>query len=151
MHRKLKMQKKRIRTKILLRSKNTVENFTFRRTLKMGFDYVEEKQKLKKKLTMLLIIFVVLMVIFNTVLKADTFLWSIIMSLVCALMLYIPGRIKERFNKGWIFTIIITIVYMWAFALLFNAIGNFAGILVLLPLADIGYSIYKISSNKNNV
>lgn len=115
----------------------------------MDFDYAEEKQRLKKKLTMLLIIFVILMVVFNTVLKADTFLWSIIMSFVCALMLYIPIRIKERFNKGWIFTIILIIVYMFAYALLYNAIGNFAGILVLLPLADIGYSIYKISSNKN--
>lgn len=117
----------------------------------MDFDYIEEKQRLKKKLTMLLIIFVVLMVLLNTIFKADSFGWSIIYSIVISLMLYIPGRIKERFNKGWIFTIIITIVYMWAFALLFNAIGNFAGVLVLLPLADIGYSIYKISSNKNNV
>lgn len=115
----------------------------------MDFDYVEEKKKLKKKLTMLLIIFAVLMVVLNTILKADSFGWSIIYSVVISLMLYIPGRIKERFNKGWIFTIVITIVYMWGYALLFNAIGNFAGILVLLPLADIGYSIYKISSNKN--
>lgn len=117
----------------------------------MEFDYEAEKQKLKKKLTMLLIIFVVLMVVFNTILKADTFGWSILMSIACALVFYIPGRIKEQFHKGWIFTIVITIAYMFIYVFLYNAIGNFAGIIILLPLVDIGYSIYKLRTNKNNV
>ncbi len=115
---------------------------------KMEFDGELEKERLIKKLKMLLIIFVVMMVLLNTLLKADSFGWSIIYSVVFTLMLYIPGRIKEKFHRGWIFTIIVGIVYMYLYIWLLEKIGNFAILLILLPLADIGYSIYKIKTYK---
>lgn len=117
----------------------------------MEFDYEAEKAKLKKKLSMLAVIFVVMVILFNTLIKADSFGWSIIYGIVVSLMMYVPGRIKERFHKGWIFTIIVGIAYMYLYVWLFGVIGNFAILLIILPLADIGYSIYKISSHKKDV
>ncbi len=69
----------------------------------MDFDCELEKERLKKKLILLVIIFIVMMILTNTVMKTSNLGWSIVLSLAFALMLYVPGRIKERFQKGWLF------------------------------------------------
>lgn len=66
------------------------------------------------------------------------------------LLFYIPGRIKGLLKTGWIATIIITLVYVSIVIGLANSSGNWVALLVvcflvfIIPLIDIGYSIYKV-------
>lgn len=113
----------------------------------MEFDYELEKAKLKKKLIIVIGLFIVFMVIFCGIAKVGLG-WGLATSLAMALVLYIPGRLKEVLKIRWFWTIVLTIAYIYLYIFLVNKIGNFVAVLLLVPLADIGYSIYKVASYK---
>ena len=61
------------------------------------------------------------------------------------------GQVPTIMPEASLFTIIFTIIYFGIYTWLFDKIGNFVIVFVLIPIADIGYSIYKITSHKNDL
>ena len=92
----------------------------------MDFDYAAEKAKLKKKLMIFLgvtIVFTVLLLVAT----GEGFFYCFLAGVMFGLFFYIPGRVKSYLGLSWI--------------LIFA---------ILLPVADIGYSIFRIASTKKN-
>ena len=111
-------------------------------------DYNEEMGKLKKKLTILLGIAIVFTALFKFTMDISIF-GALGVGLLIGLFFYIPGIIKGLLNAGWGVTIIITLIYYAVFIGLGGAVGNWVTVLaVVLPILDIGYSIYKVISAK---
>ena len=114
----------------------------------MEFDYELEKDKLKKKLYMVLGLTLLFMFIICVIGKTAIG-WGLLTSLGLAMIFYVPGRLREKLKMGWVLTIVIAVAYMFLYIWLLNRIGNFVVLLFLLPLADIGYTVYKLKSYKN--
>lgn len=116
----------------------------------MEFDYELEKSKLKKKL----ITFVVIAIAFALLVMIAghmDFFSALMFGLVAGLIFYIPGRLKSMLNIGLVGVIIISVLYVVLFMFLAEKIGNIAFVICLLiPLADMGLSIYKVVSHKND-
>ena len=116
----------------------------------MKSDYTEEMKKLKKKLAILIAITAVF-TIMGLVASLGGFGECLIFGLVAGFMFYIPGRLKGILNIGWLGAIILGVLYNVLFVFLMEKLGIFATIIYLLvPLADIGYSIYKVVNSKKN-
>ena len=114
-------------------------------------DYNEEMGKLKKKLTILLILAIGFTLLFKLAMDASIFT-ALGMGLLIGLVFYIPGRLKGLLNAGWGATIIITLIYYAVIIGLSGALGSWVyGIAIIIPALDIAYSIYKIISAKKEV
>lgn len=112
-------------------------------------DYGLEKKNLIKKLSTLLIIAVVFTMIFSVTMDDVNFITALGGGFLCGLLFYIPGRIKSITNSGWVAAVIITLVYYAVFLWLGGLLGEWISLVaVLLPLADIGLSIYRVISAK---
>lgn len=115
----------------------------------MDFDYVTESEKLKKKLFTLIVVMAAFTVM--GLLMSMGFGSSLLIGIAGGLLFYIPGRLKSILKFGWIGAIILSIIYYVLFFYLSDKLGNFATVIfILIPLADIGYSIYKVVSAKKN-
>ena len=115
----------------------------------MNFDYEEEKRKLKKKLAIFAIVSIVFTILFRIGMSDDIgFLSCLLTGLLTGLIFYIPGRIRDYFKLGWVMTIAISVAFVFAVVWLNGVIGAFAYIVLLFPLADMGYSIYRVVSVK---
>lgn len=116
----------------------------------MNFDYIEESRKLKHKL----IIFIGIMIAFTVlgmVAFEEGFGESLTLGVAAALLFYIPGRLKGIMNIGWIGAIILGIIFNLVFLFIVEKLGTFGEIVYLLvPVVDIGYSIYKVVMAKKN-
>lgn len=116
----------------------------------MNFDYATEKNKLWKKL----IIFLAATVIFTVFLMVATgegLFYCLLAGVMFGLFFYIPGRVKSLLGLGWLGTIVIVFVYYAIFMFLGGKLGSWVMIFsILLPIADIGYSIFRIVSAKKN-
>ncbi|MCM1219311.1 MAG: hypothetical protein NC548_32935 [Lachnospiraceae bacterium] len=117
---------------------------------KKEFNYEEEKAKLKKKLIIFLAITVGFTVLFVLTMKDSNFFQCLMAGLACGLVFYIPGRLRDYFHMNWIMTIIIAVAYLLILLFLADKIGAVAYILLLFPIGDMGYSIYKVISYKKN-
>lgn len=117
----------------------------------MDFDYVTEKAKLKKKLVILLAVAVVFTAIIMITTPDAGFFPSLFIGIAMGLFFYIPGRIKSHLGWGWFGAIVVVIIYYGIFLFLAEKLGSWiVGISLLLPIADIGYSIYRIMSAKKD-
>lgn len=115
------------------------------------FNYEEEKAKLKKKLT----IFIVITVAFTIFLQLTasenvSFITNLGVGAMFGIVFYVPGRIQDYLHTGWVMTIVIAVVYLFLLILLIDKIGPIGYILLLFPIADMAYSIYKVASYKKN-
>lgn len=110
----------------------------------MDFDYMEEKAKLKKKLITFLVAAVGFTVLFKIGMSNTGILSCIFAGVAMGLFFYIPGRIKEYFKMGWLMTVVISVIFIFAIIWLSDIIGDIAYLIILLPFADMGYSIYKL-------
>ncbi|MCI9448566.1 MAG: hypothetical protein HFH36_14625 [Lachnospiraceae bacterium] len=116
----------------------------------MDFDYAAEKAKLKKKLMIFLgvtIVFTVLLLVAT----GEGFFYCLLAGVMFGLFFYIPGRVKSYLGLSWLGTIVIVFVYYAIFIFLGGKFGSWILIFaILLPVADIGYSIFRIASTKKN-
>ncbi len=117
---------------------------------KKVFDYAEEKAKLKKKLIIFLVITVGFMILFLVAMEDSNFFECLLAGMACGLVFYIPGKLRDYFGLGIVMTIIIAVAYLLLLLFLADKIGPVAYILLLLPIGDMGYSIYKVLSYKKN-
>lgn len=109
-----------------------------------------EMNKLKKKLAILVVITAVFTAL-GMVTSMGGFGDSLVFGFVAGFMFYIPGRLKGILNTGWLGSIILGVLYNALFVFLMDKIGIFAGIIYfIIPLADIGYSIYKVAGTRRN-
>ena len=77
------------------------------------------------------------------------FFYNLVFGLIIGLFCYVPGRLKGMLNVGWFAAIVITIAYNLFIVFLMDKIGTWMCIFcILIPLADMGYSIYKVISAK---
>lgn len=117
----------------------------------MEFDYEMEKANLKKKLITFVAVSVVFTIILNIAMSDIGFFTSLMVGMLLGLMFYIPSRLKSILHLGMVGVIIISVLYVALFIFLGDKIGNIAYfICVLIPLADMGFSIYKVVSHKND-
>lgn len=118
---------------------------------KITFNYEEEKAKLKKKLTIFIVITVAFTLLFQLMGNEDTsFVTNLGIGALFGIVFYIPGRIQDYLHTGWLMTIVIAVVYLLALIFLIDKIGPIGYILLLFPIADMAYSIYKVTSCKNS-
>ena len=107
----------------------------------MEFDYEAEKRKLGKKLIILLV-----------VATGFTVLFRVAMGDLLGFVFYIPGRLKEHMKLGWLSTVIIAVIFVFILMWLSDMLGQIVLLIaLLLPLADIGYSIYRLASVRKNM
>lgn len=104
--------------------------------------YEEEKNKLVKKIGIIGGIVVVFSVI--SMVAGEDFFTSVACSFAIGFLFYIPGRIKEIFGFGSIMTFFIGLAYLSIFIWLTFKLPVLAVVLFLLPIVDIGYSIYRL-------
>lgn len=117
----------------------------------MEFDYEVEKSKLKKKLITFAVISIAFTLIANVTMSDIGFFTSLMFGIMVGLIFYIPGRLKSILHLGLVGVIIISVLYVALFIFLGDKIGNLSyAICVLIPLADMGYSIYKVVSHKSD-
>ena len=101
----------------------------------MNLDYESEKSKLKKKIIIFTVIAVAFTALFRITMGEDVSFFScLFIGIVMGLVFYIPGRIRDYFKLGWFS----------------DKIGYIAYIILLLPIGDMGYSVYKVISNKES-
>lgn len=115
----------------------------------MNSDYTEEMKKLKKKLAILIAITAVFTAM-GLAASLGGFGECLVFGLLAGFMFYIPGRLKGMLNIGWLGAIILGILYNALFVFLMDKIGAFAVIIYLIPIADIGCSIYKVVNSRKN-
>ncbi|MCM1187013.1 MAG: hypothetical protein NC251_06270 [Lachnoclostridium sp.] len=115
---------------------------------KKEFNYEEEKAKLKKKLIIFLATTVGFTVLFVLAMEDSNFFQCLMAGLACGLVFYIPGRLRDYFHMGWPMTIVIAVAYLLILLFLADKIGAVAYILLLFPIGDMGYSIYRVISYK---
>lgn len=110
-----------------------------------------DARQLKRKLATFAGISIVIIILCLMIGKTDI-MFCIATGLLSGLVLYIPIRIKEYFGVGWIMAIIITVVYIGLAGTLFLKKGFewLAVLFYLIPVIDIGLSIYAVIINKNN-
>lgn len=117
----------------------------------MNLDYESEKSKLKKKLIIFAVIAVAFTAVFRITMDENVSFFScLFIGIVMGLVFYIPGRIRDYFKLGWFFTIVISVVFLLFLIWLSDKIGYIAYIILLLPIGDMGYSIYKVISTKES-
>lgn len=118
---------------------------------KKEFNYEEEKKRLKKKITIFLVITIAFTILFQLTMSENvSFFTNLAMGALFGVVFYIPGRLRDYFGLGWIMTIVIGVAYVFLLVFLNDKIGPVSFILLLLPLADMGYSIYKVVAYKKN-
>lgn len=116
---------------------------------KKKMDYELEKNNLIKKLSIFGITAIAFTVLFSVTMDGIGLITAFGGGVFCGLFFYIPGRIKNITNSGWIAAIIITLVYYAVFLWLGSTLGAWTYLLaVILPLADIGISIRRVVSAK---
>lgn len=117
----------------------------------MNLDYESEKSKLKKKIIIFTVIAVAFTALFRITMDENVGFFScLFIGIVMGLVFYIPGRLREHFKLGWLATIVISIVFLFLLLWLSDKIGYIAYIILLLPIGDMGYSVYKVISNKES-
>lgn len=118
---------------------------------KKEFNYEAEKKSLKRKITIFLVVTVAFTVLFQLTMSENvSFITNLSMGALFGIVFYIPGRLRDYFGLGWIMTIVIAVAYVLLLVFLNDKIGPVSFILLLLPIADMGYSIYKVVSYKKN-
>lgn len=118
----------------------------------MNFDYEEEKKNLTKKLLMFAGLTVVFTVIATFAFEDSGFFYNLVFGLIIGLFCYVPGRLKSILNVGWIAAIAITVAYNLLIVFLMDKLGSWMCIFcILIPFADMGYSIYKVKSAKKDL
>lgn len=120
------------------------------KVISMFYGQMDARQ-LKRKLATFAGISIVIIILCLMIGKTDI-MFCIATGLLSGLVLYIPIRIKEYFGVGWIMAIIITVVYIGLAGTLFLKKGFewLAVLFYLIPVIDIGLSIYAVIINKNN-
>lgn len=120
------------------------------KVISMFYGQMDARQ-LKRKLATFAGISIVIIILCLMIGKTDI-MFCIATGLLSGLVLYIPIRIKEYFGVGWIMAIIITVVYIGLSGTLFLKKGFewLAVLFYLIPVIDIGLSIYAVIINKNN-
>lgn len=110
----------------------------------------EEKEKLKKKLSIFIAITAAFTILFVVTMGDEvSFFTKLYTGAMFGIVLYIPGRLRDYFNMGWFMTIAISIAFLFLLLFIASKMGLLAFCLILLlPIADVGYSIYKIVSYK---
>lgn len=109
-----------------------------------------EMNKLKKKLAILIVITAVFTAL-GMATSMGGFGDSLVFGFVAGFMFYIPGRLKGILNTGWLGAIILGVLFNVLFVFLMDKLGILAGIIYfIIPLADIGYSIYKVAGSRRN-
>ena len=117
----------------------------------MNLDYESEKSKLKKKIIIFTVIAVAFTALFRITMGEDVSFFScLFIGIVMGLVFYIPGRIRDYFKLGWFMTIVISVAFLILLLWLSDKIGYIAYIILLLPIGDMGYSVYKVISNKES-
>lgn len=112
-------------------------------------NYEEEKRNLTKKLIMFISLTVVFTVIATMAFDDNGFFYNLVFGLIIGLFCYVPGRLKGILNVGWLAAIGITIAYNLLIVFLMDKLGTWMCIFcILIPLADMGYSVYKVISAK---
>lgn len=119
----------------------------------MEFDYEAEKRKLGKKLIILLVVATGFTVLFRVAMGEEVSLPSCILTgVLLGFVFYIPGRLKEHMKLGWLSTVIIAVIFVFILMWLSDMLGQIVLLIaLLLPLADIGYSIYRLASVRKNM
>lgn len=115
---------------------------------KKEYNYEDEKRKLKKKLIIFSVITIGFTVLFMVAMSDSNFFECLLAGLACGLVFYIPGRLRDYFHMGWIMTIIIAVGYLFLLLFLADKIGAVAYILLILPIGDMAYSIYRVVTYK---
>ncbi len=117
---------------------------------KKEYNYEEEKRKLKKKLIIFSVITIGFTVLFKLAMSDNSIFTCLFAGVACGLVFYIPGRLRDYFGLGWFMTIVMAVIYLLLLLFLADKIGLIAYILLLLPIGDMGYSIYRVLSYKKN-
>lgn len=115
------------------------------------FDYELEKKSLKRKITIFLVITVAFTILFQLMMSENvSFLTNLAMGALFGIVFYIPGRLRDYFGLGLIMTIVIAVIFLLVLLFIADKIGVIAYIVLLFPIGDMGYSIYKVVSYKKN-
>lgn len=115
-------------------------------------DYEWEKQKLIKKLTLYGIVSLGWFLVFFIGMRGLHWWEYVGMGLLCGLMFYIPARLKERFNWTWIKAIGVMIVSLAIIVAVSLSVGDWVIFLPLIvTIADIGYSIFRVIFEKKHM
>lgn len=115
---------------------------------KTSFNYEEEKKNLIKKLTIFGVIMIAFTILFKVGTSESSIFSCLMMGVLFGCVFYIPGRLHSYFHLGWIMTIIIAVGFLLVLLFLADKIGPIVYLILLLPIADMGYSIYKVVSYK---
>lgn len=115
------------------------------------FDYEVEKKSLQKKITIFLVITVAFTILFQLMMSENvSFFTNLAMGALFGIVFYIPGRLRDYFGLGIFMTIVIAVIFLLVLLFIADKIGPIAYIVLLFPIADMGYSIYKVVSYKKN-
>lgn len=109
-------------------------------------EYEINKHRLKVKISILLtttFIFTVLGFIAHLDMGE-----ALMLGLAGGMFFYIGSRIRNTIRIGWIFSIIISCVYIGIVIYLLEAFVILGVIAVFLPVFDIGMSVYKVIKNR---
>lgn len=118
---------------------------------KKAFDYETEKKSLKRKITIFLVITVAFTILFQLMMSENvSFITNLAMGALFGIVFYIPGRLRDYFGLGMFMTIVIAVIFLLVLLFIADKIGPIAYIVLLLPIADMGYSIYKVVSYMKN-
>lgn len=118
---------------------------------KKAFDYETEKKSLKRKITIFLVITVAFTILFQLMMSENvSFFTNLAMGALFGIVFYIPGRLRDYFGLGIFMTIVIAVIFLLVLLFIADKIGPIAYIVLLFPIADMGYSIYKVVSYKKN-
>lgn len=110
----------------------------------------EEKTKLKKKISIFIAITAAFTILFVLAMGDEvSFFSKLSTGALFGIVFYIPGRLRDYFGMGWFMTIAISVAFLFLLLFITSKMGLLAFcIILLLPIADVGYSIYKIVSYK---
>lgn len=118
---------------------------------KKEFDYEVEKKSLKRKITIFLVITVAFTILFQLMMSENvSFFTNLAMGALFGIVFYIPGRLRDYFGLGIFMTIVIAVIFLLVLLFIADKIGPIAYIVLLFPIADMGYSIFKVVSYKKN-
>lgn len=107
-------------------------------------NYEDEVRKLKKKLIIFALISAAFTVLFRCTMADLGFFENLFSGVLFGLLFYIPGRLQQLLHLGIWGTIIIAVGFILLVLWLNELIGYAAFIVIFLPFADMGYSIYKV-------
>ena len=111
--------------------------------------YDIEKKKMKKKLK---IVGTVTGVMTGLLVLAGglNFFGALAAGFACSMVAYIPKRIKDRFNCNNTVVAIITAAYLAIILGCLDTVPVIGVLMLLIPVGDIAYSIYKVNKWKKS-